>query len=407
MLIKKLLFISLLLSLSLMGETTIINSNIYERTDRVDFVISFDKTYDGIITYKKGTNTIKLSLNGATMSAPVTKKVNSKFLSQIDMIPFDNRIEMIFTLPAESSSKVIHSKISDGYGLRLRIFEDKGPSKAENESDKQGVSAEGKSLFESITPAYIITMVLLALLVIFLLFIKRRVDKKRDFIEESAELSDINASWFEKFKSSDAKSSKKEKELQLMNSLNNSDIPFSGGIKKRQKEPTIPKVPDNIFAQPENPIIKKPKVAKNIEAKEEDSFEQIMSDIDRDGRIKERDFTPPPSVEPKIKSEASTTGQHSRVIFEDQLSIGKVTMLQYKSRRYLLLQSDSGVTVLDKFALEQKKDESSTSQNSREREKDRRVEELNMADIEIKEDNHHEHKDSVEELFKDSYELKI
>jgi hypothetical protein len=419
--IRYLLLTTLLLN-SLYGEAKIINFNLYERTERVDIVVSFDKIYEGIVSKKNGSNSVKLSLNGATIDEPMTRKLdgNNQFLSQVDLIPFENRIELIITLPSGGKPKRLsYSKISEGYGLRLQVFEDNGVEDAQNSSESSGETAikpEGKSLFSSISPAYIITISTLIILVVALFFIKRRIEKRR---EESAELGMDNANWFERSNSDislfGAKKSPEE-EGQLLNSLQTDDIPI---IKKRKadKSPDFPP----LYEKPENPIVQKPPASN----KKESSFppplqveepRKKQASADRESRSEQFSAT---LDEQFHRESVQSEPKFGKVIFEERHSIGTLIMMQYKSRRYLLLRSDNGViSVVDKFNINDGGSHQAPTQHSvnsypqqevEPRAVEPRTVEPRTAVPESSQYGHRVEKSDrdIEDLFKDSYELKI
>jgi len=107
-----------LLPLSLYA-SKILSYNIYERTDRADVMITFDTPFSGIIKQSKGKNRIIIKLEGASIETSKIKKVNSEYLHSLTITPMKNQTQILATI--SSGVRLIASKTSDSYGLRLRF----------------------------------------------------------------------------------------------------------------------------------------------------------------------------------------------------------------------------------------------------------------------------------------------
>jgi len=84
----KLLFI-LLLPLSIYG-SKILSYNIYDRTDRVDVMITFDTPYDGEIRQSKSNKKIIIKLEKAMIESAKVKKLSSKYITALSITPMNN-----------------------------------------------------------------------------------------------------------------------------------------------------------------------------------------------------------------------------------------------------------------------------------------------------------------------------
>ncbi|MFT7860810.1 MAG: hypothetical protein ABXS93_07720, partial [Sulfurimonas sp.] len=111
-------FLLFLLPLSLFG-SKILSYNIYERTDRADVMITFDTPYTGVIKQSKGRSKTLLKLENTSIESTKVKKVNSKYLKSLTITPLLGYTQIVAVTPG--STKLIASKTSDGYGLRLRF----------------------------------------------------------------------------------------------------------------------------------------------------------------------------------------------------------------------------------------------------------------------------------------------
>jgi len=109
----------LLLPFSLYA-SKILSYNIYDRTDRVDVMLTFDTPYTGRIKQSKTASKIIIKLQNASIESPKIKKLSSVFLKSITLTPMNNETQIIANVPS-SNIKLIASKTADGYGLRLRF----------------------------------------------------------------------------------------------------------------------------------------------------------------------------------------------------------------------------------------------------------------------------------------------
>ncbi len=118
--IKFLLILMLTLSLQ---ASKILSYNIYERTDRVDVMITFDAPYAGVIKQNVDTSQIVIKLEDTSFESEKIKKLTSPLLSSLRIVPMTDYTTIVASVP--SSTKLQASKTSDGYGLRLRFTKEK------------------------------------------------------------------------------------------------------------------------------------------------------------------------------------------------------------------------------------------------------------------------------------------
>ena len=97
----------------------ILSYNIYERTDRADIMLTFDTPYTGKIKQSLSKSKIIIKLEDATIESPKIKKVSSKYLHSLTITPMNK--ETIIVATVAPATKLIVSKTSDAYGLRLRF----------------------------------------------------------------------------------------------------------------------------------------------------------------------------------------------------------------------------------------------------------------------------------------------
>ncbi|MFT5661064.1 MAG: hypothetical protein ACI9TV_001710 [Sulfurimonas sp.] len=126
-------FLLLLTLPLLLNASKILSYNVYDRTDRVDVMITFDTPYEGKIKQSTSASKIIIKLEDASIESTKTKVLSSKFLDTISIVPLLGYTKIVAQVPAQIKFKA--SKTSDSYGLRLRFSKElvivsKNPSKA-------------------------------------------------------------------------------------------------------------------------------------------------------------------------------------------------------------------------------------------------------------------------------------
>lgn len=153
----------------------ILNYNVYDRTDRADIMITFDTPYSGTIKQSTAHSKIILTLEDVTIEAPKSKTVSSQYLRSISIVPLQNATQIIATLP-NNNIKLLASKTTDGYGLRLR-FTAKVPHRQETtpQTTEPSLSILPTKKDDNISQNYIIVISIMIIGVFILLYLKRRV----------------------------------------------------------------------------------------------------------------------------------------------------------------------------------------------------------------------------------------
>lgn len=173
----------------------ILNYNIYDRTDRVDIMVTFDEPFKGIIKQSKKHSKIIIKLYDAEIDSSKIKKLSTKFIRSITITPMFEYTQIVVNVP--SSVSLIASKTSDSYGLRLRFTEKNSIYKKDILDRKQIVETKKKKetldeLKEDeplslptkgetvISKGYYITIFLLLIGIVILLLLKKRLIFKKD-----------------------------------------------------------------------------------------------------------------------------------------------------------------------------------------------------------------------------------
>ena len=178
---KKILLLIALLPISLLA-SKILSYNIYDRTDRADIMVTFDTPYSGKITQSTTSNKIIINLQDATIESPKLKKVNSSFLHSLAITPMASKTQVVASVPP--NIKLMASKTSDGYGLRLR-FRSEMPNSVSQVTQENLPSSQNQTTGlptkkdEGISNRYYIVVGFLLVAVIVLLYFKRQIIKKQ------------------------------------------------------------------------------------------------------------------------------------------------------------------------------------------------------------------------------------
>ena len=169
----KILF--LLLIPFMLFASKILSYNVYERSDRVDVMLTFDTPYDGIISQQTLDGKIVIKLDDATIESEKTKSLNSKFISQLVISPITSYTQIMAVVP--SDTQVQASKTVDSYGLRLR-FDKVGVAASESNSTTAATTSTlpTKPDLEISTGYYIVVGVLLVTLG-FVFYLKKKMGR--------------------------------------------------------------------------------------------------------------------------------------------------------------------------------------------------------------------------------------
>lgn len=173
-------FFLLLLPFAL-SASTILSYNIYDRTDRVDVMITFDTPYTGVIKQSVSAQNIILKLEDATIESSKTKKLASNFLNAVSITPMAGYTQIVASVPP--SVELQASKTSDAYGLRLRFKNipnqtTQAAKQTQQESSINPLSSLPTKQDGNMSQSYYIVITILVLGILILFYIKRKVMPK-------------------------------------------------------------------------------------------------------------------------------------------------------------------------------------------------------------------------------------
>ncbi|WP_310441551.1 hypothetical protein [Sulfurimonas sp.] len=217
--IKLLLLFIIPFSLS---ASKILSYNIYDRTDRVDVMITFDTPYDGVIKQNVSNSTITIKLQNASIESSKVKQLSSKYIKAISITPMENYTQIVAEIPPSVTLQA--SKTSDAYGLRLRFTTValSGSNSAETkEIQDESIGALPTKKDDDLSQSYYIVLTILILGIAALFYIKKRVS--------TPQARQAQSSWLFK----ENKETQKEVAEQTganINSINNVTIRFQKSL---------------------------------------------------------------------------------------------------------------------------------------------------------------------------------
>jgi fructose-specific phosphotransferase system component IIB len=156
----------------------ILSYNMYDRSDRVDVMITFDTPYDGIIKQSISESKIIIKLTDASIESTKLKQLSSKFLQSLSITPMSGYTQIVASVP--NTVKLQASKTSDSYGLRLRFTTNASKTKtAQNNLDNTPLLSSLPTKKDGdISQSYYIVVTILLIGITLLFFLKKKIASK-------------------------------------------------------------------------------------------------------------------------------------------------------------------------------------------------------------------------------------
>lgn len=207
-------YLLILLIPLLLSASKILSYNIYDRSDRVDVMITFDTPYDGTIKQRADDGSITIKLENTSIESSKIKQLTSKYIKSVTITPMQGYTQIVAQVPPSITLQA--SKTSDAYGLRLR-FATSIPPTMQEQKDAQNAAPNTlpTKKEEDISSSYYIVVTLLIIGIIALFIIKKRVTLPTQKKQQ-------NASWL--FKEEQQKEVHRDVEEQM--NLSNVTIRF-------------------------------------------------------------------------------------------------------------------------------------------------------------------------------------
>lgn len=166
--------------------SNLLTYNIYERTDRVDIMLSFDAPYEGNIFQKREKDTTSLILNSLSYDQSASKDINSKIIQELDIEPKQN--SLVLNLRSNDAIIVNASKTTDSFGLRIRVTLKNTKTQVQNMPQASAKietasmpKAENEPMVNIDSRYFIVLSVLIALLIFLYVFKRYITSKSSDF----------------------------------------------------------------------------------------------------------------------------------------------------------------------------------------------------------------------------------
>lgn len=225
-------FLLLLLPLSLFS-SKILSYNIYERTDRADVMITFDTPYHGSIKQSISNSKIIIKLEDASIESSKIKQVSSPYLQSLGITKLKGQTQIVALV--SPSVRLIASKTSDAYGLRLRFTSKVTQAPVINKqstSEQNPFAALPTKKNSDMSSSYYIVVGILILGIIILMVLKNKIQ-----VQQPKQSKQAKNSWL--FKSTDQvddikpqESNSKDVSIRFQKSINdkNSVVMLDFGI---------------------------------------------------------------------------------------------------------------------------------------------------------------------------------
>jgi len=164
----------LFLALSSLFSANLLTYNVYERSDRIDVMLSFDSPHEGSISQKNDASSITLSINDLHYDKMVEKSINSAIIQELVIIPDNNSLKV--TLKSDKKISVIASKTVDGFGLRIRGSIMQASAQAPINTPVATTNPSTSSVEDLLDTRYLLVMGVLILLVGIMLWVRKRMN---------------------------------------------------------------------------------------------------------------------------------------------------------------------------------------------------------------------------------------
>lgn len=201
----------------------ILSYNIYDRTDRVDVMITFDTPYEGTIKQSVNNSTITIKLQDAFIESPKIKKLSSKYISSVSITPMENYTQIIADVPPSVNLQA--SKTSDAYGLRLRFTANVLSSSAQAQSKEpfdNSLDALPTKKSDDLSQSYYIVLTILILGILTLFYIKKKIKTPQN--------RQTQPSWLFKENNEPQKEAVQQHQQQQQQNINNVTIRFQKAL---------------------------------------------------------------------------------------------------------------------------------------------------------------------------------
>lgn len=160
-------FLALFASFVCLQAGNLLTYNLYSRAENFDIVLGFDEPYNAHIKQQNQGSKIILLLENTKIKENFSQTLNSKFLSSISILNFQNNMLGI-ELKSDKNLQIAPAKSPDKMSMLIRI----SPKAINNFSEL------GAQKSSSVDSKYTSLIIVLSVLCIALVIIRKRLDKK-------------------------------------------------------------------------------------------------------------------------------------------------------------------------------------------------------------------------------------
>lgn len=167
--------VAFLLTLSCVFGSNLLTYNVYERSDRIDVMLSFDSPHEGSISQKNDATSITLTVNDLHYDKMVEKSINSPIIQELVLIPDTNSLKVV--LKSDRKISVVASKTVDGFGLRIRGSILQQASNQQPSVIEPVIKPNTNVASEFLDTRYLLVISLLLVLLVVMAWVRKRVGK--------------------------------------------------------------------------------------------------------------------------------------------------------------------------------------------------------------------------------------
>lgn len=146
----------------------LITYNIYDRNERVDIMLSFDKPFDGKISQKIENGANIITLSNVEFKEDIEKTVNSPILQNLAIEKVANAVNLVLWSDKKINAQAAMTK--DKFGLRVRITNQFTPAEIPANPNEQSLKFAQDDL---LSQKYIIVIAFLVAMTLISWIIKR------------------------------------------------------------------------------------------------------------------------------------------------------------------------------------------------------------------------------------------
>lgn len=168
--------LALFIAFSSLFASNLLTYNVYERSDRIDIMLSFDSPHEGSISQKNDATSITLSIVDLAYDKMVEKNINSPIIQELILLPDANNLKII--LKSDKKISVLASKTVDGFGLRIRGTILQASSQKPTAIEPSLKTTSDADSMDFLDTRYLIVIAFLLVLVLLMLWIRKRVANK-------------------------------------------------------------------------------------------------------------------------------------------------------------------------------------------------------------------------------------